>query len=494
MSDIYVKVGTALVDYFYYVSALGVPVTGKVDGNFTKQVAKASVGNQATTGIVVAEVDSTNNPGVYSVTYNASTSWIAATGYYEVVVFDAASTIYRWASNYLVTADGTGAGTIGAASFTAVALNGRITDGTSALASAEVRIRNSSNVILYQFTSDASGLWGPVYLAAGTYTIDAQKSSYSSSSSATITVSGSTATGPLTDVALTAVTSSTGLLYSALAAYGRRQYGDKVGIKADTELGQIINDALAMVAKERRWPWYLTPGAITTAVSYNTGTITYTSGSPNVTLAGGTFPTWAASGEISINGQWYGITTRTSGTALVLTTAYPGTSGTATGWLVYQDAYSLPSDCMNFHKPLYGKTATWKPMPTDYEKFLEFKTDTQFQQDGATYFCVRRGNIMLAPAPSTARVLNFCYYRKPATISVAADEADWDPMNADVLYRAIDFQVSLRGPCVAGNTQQTLGTYKQAVALATANDKQETDRPSPLSGGRGVSDFDIPAS
>jgi hypothetical protein len=149
---------------------------------------------------------------------------------------------------------------------------------------------------------------------------------------------------------------------------------------------------------------------------------------------------------------------------------------------------------MNFHKPLYGKTSSWRPAPIDYEAFLGWKSDTQVSQDGAAYFCVRRGNIMLCPAPNTARVLNFVYYRKPAAVSSALDEADWDSMNADVLYRAIDFQASLRGPCVAGNTSQTLGTYKQAVALAAANDKQETDRPSPMDGRGSLRDFNIPAT
>src|SRR4051812_6826478 len=96
MGDIYVKVGTPPIDYIYYLSAVNVPVTGKVNADFTKQVAKTGVGNQATTGITVAEVDATNNPGVYSITYNATTSFMAATGQYELILFDAGAPTFRW--------------------------------------------------------------------------------------------------------------------------------------------------------------------------------------------------------------------------------------------------------------------------------------------------------------------------------------------------------------------------------------------------------------
>jgi hypothetical protein len=272
------------------------------------------------------------------------------------------------------------------------------------------------------------------------------------------------------------------LTFDVLQAYARRQFTDRVGTKADTEIEQSLNDALAMVAKERRWVWYLTPGAISTKASYSTGTITMTADSTTVTLSVGTFPTYAASGELAVNGQWYDIATRNSGTQLTLTTAYPGATGTFTAgnWLVYQDGYDLPTDCMNFHKPLYGRTATWKPTPTSYEAWLEIKTDWLYSQQGASHFCVRKNQIMLTPAPSDARVLNFCYYRKPAVISASGESADWDSMHVDVLFRALDHQLSLRGPCQAGNPAQTLAAYKHAVTLASANEKQETARPSPL--------------
>lgn len=285
------------------------------------------------------------------------------------------------------------------------------------------------------------------------------------------------------------------LTFAVLQAYARRQFTDRVGSKADSEIEQSLNDALAMIAKERRWPWYLSPGAISTKATYSTGTLSMTLDSTNVTLSGGTFPSWAASGELSVNGQWYGITTRNGNTQITLTTAYPhATASFAAGaWSVYQDAYSLPTDCMNFHKPLYGRSATWKPVGTSYENFLQLKTDWLLSQQGASHFCVRKNMLMLTPAPTDRRVLNFCYYRKPAVISTAGETADWDSMHVDVLFRALDYQLSLRGPCQAGNPGQTMAAYRMAVQMAVAHDKQDTERESPLGSGRGRGEIILPS-
>lgn len=286
------------------------------------------------------------------------------------------------------------------------------------------------------------------------------------------------------------------LTYTVLEAYARRQFADRVGTKADTEINEAINDAFAMIAKERRWPWYLSPGYITTAASYSTGTLTATNGSAVVTLSGGTFPTYAASGELSVSGQWYTISTRDSGTQITLATAFTGTTVAATTgtWLVYQDAYTLPSDCMNFHRPLYGKTSAFKPTAASYEQLLELKSDTQTSQSNPAIYCIRKNTIMFAPAPSSAAVVNFCYYRKPATLS-SGGTADWDSQHVDLAFRAIDHQLSLRGPCQAGNPGQTLQAYKQLVANVVPNDKSDTERDSPLrSPWRYNRDPSIPAS
>lgn len=68
-------------------------------------------------------------------------------------------------------------------------------------------------------------------------------------------------------------------------------------------------------------------------LTYSTGTITTAGSSTTITLASGTFPTWAGTtttgtSAINIAGTFYGVATRTSGTALVIDTAVNLGSGT----------------------------------------------------------------------------------------------------------------------------------------------------------------------
>ncbi len=75
--------------------------------------------------------------------------------------------------------------------------------------------------------------------------------------------------------------------------------------------------------------------------AYATGTISVTTGT--VTLASGTWPSWAADGEIYVDGGWYTVASRTNGTTVVLDdSSVTGLSG-ETYTLLHRE-YDLPSD------------------------------------------------------------------------------------------------------------------------------------------------------
>jgi hypothetical protein len=479
----YHKVGTTLDDDFLILDKVTrLAVTGKVSGDFTMKLNKAATGNQATTGIVISEVDSTNNAGVYHVQVNSSTGFVASTGEYTLTLYLTADPTYRWARTYRITADGTGEGSTGTASFTATASDGRVTDGTSALADATIRIRNASNVIVVQTTTDASGLWGPIYLPAGTYTIDTQKSGYSSSTSKTITVVGTTATGPLTDVAITAASSGSGLTCSTLTAYARRVIYDKVGNKSDTEILDSLNEAIDMISMERQWPWYLTHGDFNLQAAYMTGTIALTALSTTCTLTTGTWPSWAASGKLKINGKVYRIASRTSGTVVVLADAWQETSASGVTYVLYQDEYSLPSDCMQVAKLFPGETWGMSQTPCSFEHVMDAYARSNFGQEYPQVWAPYRAKIIVWPYPQSAKDLPFLYYRKPTWLVTGSDEADWDPMHVNLLHRAIEHCLAMRYPTVAGDPKATYGAYQLALSKAIPNDKGTMHLPSPLAG------------
>ena len=153
------KVGTTWRDSFFYLnSGTMAGVTGKVQADFTIDVSKDGVGNIATTGLTITEVDATNNPGEYSISGSLS-SFVATAGLYVIRIYDTASPDYTWDMTVQVTSDGTFGGTWGAVSFTAVASNGRVMTGATPLEDAQVFIETPAGVLYTIATTDASGLW-----------------------------------------------------------------------------------------------------------------------------------------------------------------------------------------------------------------------------------------------------------------------------------------------------------------------------------------------
>ncbi len=489
------KAGTVLRDYFHYVNkATFAGVTGKTNGSFTVEISKDGA-NQATTGFVITEVSAGSNPGEYEIEV-ATTGFVSAVGTYGVRIRDTAAPEYTWEEVYVATSDGTGEGSIGDASFTAVASNGRVTDGAAALTGASVRIRSGSTIIA-QFTTDSSGLWGPVYLANGTFTIDAQKSGYAANSARTIVVTSGTAVGPLVDVAIAAATSSSGLTASDLWSYARRMVRNANGTQADTEIKQAVNDALDMIAQERLWPYFKTHGELALADDYSTGTVACTQASANVTLTTGTWPANAASCKIRIGGKVYRVSSRTSNSVIVLTTAWTAASVTAETFALFQDEYTLPSDLMKVGALLPGTGWGLKPDPVGLDQILEAQNSTNSGMKYPTLWAVLGhgaiSKIILYPHPNEATQLALWYYRKPAALVNSLDEADWDAQHVQLLRRAIDYQIALRYPdvCVAGNPDATYSRYSMALMRALPNDKSATSRPSPISGYRMGRDYTI---
>lgn len=475
-TSIYWKIGSTLRLHFLELDSSGSPETGLTQGDYTIELAKDGTGNQASTGITITEVDATNNPGLYEVEISGSTGFVTATGSYALIIFKTTDGVDDGHQiGVVVTNDGTGAGSFGDAAFTATSGDGRVTDGASALSGATVRLFDPDGDLFVVTTTTATGVWGPVYLGEdGTWTVRVQKAGYQTNA-ASLTVSGSTATGPGSDIALTAASSGTGLTTSELTAYAQRMFYDHQGSKADTLYLEIVNDAADMLAAERDWPWYHRVGVIDFVAPYDTGTIAITSGTKIVTLTGGTWPTWAASGELVIDGQLYDVSTRDSDTQLTLTNDYNGTTLTAESYNLAQWAYDLPAQMMRLDRPLFGRDWPWGGTAVDLTA-LEISRD-QYQQglQAPDLWAIRENKIYVWPYPSQARNVRILYWIRPTPVVDSSDEVDWDPQLLTLLRRAIDYQVSLRGECVAGDSRQTLQTLQQALATFANRDKASRD-------------------
>jgi hypothetical protein len=489
-----VKVGTPYRDRFFLKDPVtGAPTTGKVQGDFTIRVSRGTTGNLGSTGIVITEIDATNNAGWYDIQASGSTGFPATTtGCYNVVVeLTADADRNRFEQTVLVTSDGDFSGTLGAASFTATASDGRITDGSNPLSGVTIRIRNSSNTIIAQLESNSSGLWGPVYLDASV-TIDAQKSGYSVNTANGITVVGSTATGPLTDIALSTVTSSSTVLNSDLLAYARVQARNTTGSQSDTVLQQAVNNAIWWIATAKFWEYYKTYGDFTLREPYDTGTLTLTNGSTTVTLTTGTWPSWAASGKLKVGNRVLRIASRSSGSVVLLATAWAEDTESGTTYTLFQDEYALASDCLKFGAPFPGPSWGWGGAATSFEAVLQAQNTQIIGENAPRMYAVHAsGNsakLLLWPyfSGSEDTLLPYWYYRRPAALATANDTADVDPLWwGELLQRSIDYQVALRyESCVSGDPEKCLKRLMESFARFSMNDKGPMNPTGPLGSWR----------
>ncbi len=486
-----VRVGTNFKDSFYLKNkATDAPITGKVQGDFTIQVSRGITGNLATTGITITEVSTANNPGVYDVVASGANSFTSTTaGKACITIRLTSDNYYTFEQTILVTADGTFEGSSGVATFTATASDGRVTDGASPITGATVRLIDSSNVIVAQTTTDASGLWGPVFLDA-TVTISAQKSGYSVNTSNSVTVVGTAATGPLIDVVITSVTASSTILCSDLTAYAKVQARNSSGTLADTVVLQAVNNAVGWVASAKFWEYYKTYGDFTIREPYSTGTLTLTNGITGIVLAAGSFPTWAALGKLKIGNKVYRIATRTNSAMVDLATAWAEDTESGTSYVLFQDEYPLPTDCLKFGRPFGGQGWGITGEASSFEAVLEAQNGMTFGMKYPGMWAVHGSGglskLIMYPYPSDSEDLQlaFWYYRKPAAMINGSDVADVDPLYLELLQRSIDYQIAIRyETCVAGDPEKCMNRLKEAFNRFSVNDKGPMNPNGPLGGG-----------
>jgi hypothetical protein len=480
MSSEYHKVGTTLRDTFTYLDkATYAGVTGQVQADFTIDIVKNGVGNQSAAGFTITEVSAATDPGIYAIEVSGATGFCATTGAYTVRITATADPGHVWETTYYITSDGTAAGTIGVG-FSATASNGRITDGTSPLAGATVYLRTPAGALYTSALTNASGLWGPVYFdpaQPGVWSAVAQKAGYGTTSF-NVTTTSTTAVGPGADVALASVTSGSGLTLAELMTYARTLVHDRVGSKADTQIRTAVNDALGQLARAKAWEWYRRMAALTLRPIYATGTLTLTEGSASVTLADGTFPAWAGPlASLEIGGQFMPVLSRESATEITLASAWSEDSTTSASWVLFQDQYTLPADCLRFGRLYPGEGWVWQGEPRKYIDVQTAKNAALWGQKYPAVWAIQKDRIHLWPYPNQKAYLAFDYYIRPAILTSGSDEADFDPVLLEVLHRAIDYHLSIQfGQTVSGDRRATQAAYEYALATATGTDKQPTNR------------------
>lgn len=197
----------------------------------------------------------------------------------------------------------------------------------------------------------------------------------------------------------------------------------------DAGLRQFTNPP-PVNGRVHQWSFLEILETMTLNAPYSTGTVTIVAGV--VTLASGTWPSWAASGELTIDGADYPVSTRDSGTQITLEdTTLAASAGTE--YAIHQDDYALPDDFASFIGPITYASAdnTWNHV----QLVGEGRIRTYRQQQGLSavtfnvpcYAAVRavvndpavgtRNELMFWPRVASDATVRFTYRVRPDALT-----------------------------------------------------------------------------
>jgi len=143
------------------------------------------------------------------------------------------------------------------------------------------------------------------------------------------------------DISTVVARSGLGLSYTA-ANWSTQQ-------KAD--INRAIDKGYSDFLRAHDWRFLKKFTTITTTDPYTTGTITLTDTDATVTLAVGTWPSWAAQGSLYYNGREYSIASRTDDNNIELDAAWADDTVIGASYALRRVAYDLPDD--------FGQPNSW---------------------------------------------------------------------------------------------------------------------------------------
>lgn len=193
---------------------------------------------------------------------------------------------------------------------------------------------------------------------------------------------------------------------------------------------RCILQAYRDLTNDRRWSYLMRHGRLVTNTPYSTGTIAYLQSSGalpyQVTLTGGTWPSWAAGGYLRVGLQSWRVATRASATVLTLDPQVnPGTDVTSTGYVLFQDTYLLPADFRDSDKFLYEQN--FGGMSYVHPSEWLFENRYVYAQGIPVIYTIvgdqqypGRLVVKMAPFPSELKTIDFLYHRRPRDLSLAS--------------------------------------------------------------------------
>lgn len=250
------------------------------------------------------------------------------------------------------------------------------------------------------------------------------------------------------DVPARAETGTMVASYSMLTdRVGHFLFGIRTGFSSDQldDIEQCIRDGLHDVYTPHSWSFFRPIAEITTNAPYATGTVSIAAGV--VTLTGGTWPTWAASGILKVSNSYYEVDSRGSNSQITLEdTSVTVASGTS--FQLGRPEYDLPTgfeaisgDSDLNYEP--GASNFYPPVKQRHDSRIRLLQENNPYYDRPRLYSIRtvqfdatvgsRKRLALYPTPDAAYVLRVPMLLRPTMI----DETNQYPIGAELLTQVI---------------------------------------------------------
>lgn len=210
--------------------------------------------------------------------------------------------------------------------------------------------------------------------------------------------------------------------------------GGDAGVANSDRARRAVLAAYQDLPQRHPWSAYKTVGRLTTVAQYTTGTVGYdhTGGAAErlVTLAGGTWPSWAAAGTLVIADVPYDVATRESDTELTLEAAQNPGEDVAAGasYTLYRDTYPAPADLLAGYElavDAVGERVAYRPA-SEWAQLRRLNRGPSkpvafgYTGDGTT-----AGGLAFRfwPPPDAVYAIDLLYKRRPRAMSIDRREA-----------------------------------------------------------------------
>lgn len=292
-----------------------------------------------------------------------------------------------------------------------------------------------------------------------------------------------------------------------VSSYGGPQDAEQRDIR--TAVQRAYNEITTI----NEWSHYYQHGRIITQPQYQTGTVAFNASTNQLTLSGGTWPTWAELGSVSIGRAIAKVDTRVSNTVLKLdsTLTFASTLAAGQAYVLYQTDYPLPADFRNMDEPS-NEFNWWSGLYLKPDEAMKLERVGNRSGRPWHWTVLKNPNgsgyiLKLVGYPTSQETMDFTYRRYPRQIKYSGHEPSmrFSSITAnDVLERTSNtfgqsFSASMVGSVIRIGTTtdfpgpiESLTPYvsealiEQVTTLVDANDTALVNAPDTVSGQKAI--------